>query len=167
MKPKQIDDDPFTITQQEWNEYFKVDDGSYVSNINIQNKSFIIEDPKREQQLIVKFNALPERDFTEIEALQFHKRIFERQGLSKKKLKHSTKYNHDFAEMLDYVIQYLGELVPFTKDGSAKQEDQLIADVTRKDINSGKEISCKAEYTFSQKNGDIYVYHRLFRPIKK
>jgi TPR repeat protein len=160
------EDDPFQTTEKEWNEYFGVDDGSYVSLIDKKNKVFIINDPKREQQLIVKFETLPDRDLTDIAALKYHKRILERQGHTKRRLKHTTKYNHDFAEMLDYVIQYLGESVPFAKDGSDKHDDQLIATVIRKDLKTGKEVINKAEYTFGQKGDDVYVYHRLLRPIK-
>lgn len=160
------EDDPFQTTEKEWNEYFVVDDGSYVSLIDKKNKVFVITDPKRDQQLTVKFETLPDRDFTDIEALKYHKRILERQGHAKRRLKHTTKYNHDFAEMLDYVIQYLGEYVPFAKDGSDKHDDQLIATVIRKDLKTGKEVINKAEYTFGQKGDDVYVYHRLLRPIK-
>ena len=163
---EQPEDDPFQTTEKEWNEYFGVDDGSYVSLIDKKNKVFIINDPKREQQLIVKFETLPDRDLTDIAALKYHKRILERQGHTKRRLKHTTKYNHDFAEMLDYVIQYLGEYVPFAKDGSDKHDDQLIATVIRKDLKTGKEVINKAEYTFGQKGDDVYVYHRLLRPIK-
>lgn len=160
------EDAPFQTTEKEWNEYFGVDDGSYVSLIDKKNKVFIITDPKRDQQLIVKFETLPDRDLTDIAALKYHKRILERQGHTKRRLKHTTKYNHDFAEMLDYVIQYLGESVPFAKDGSDKHDDQLIATVIRKDLKTGKEVINKAEYTFGQKGDDVYVYHRLLRPIK-
>lgn len=163
---EESEDNPFETTEKEWNEYFGVDDGSYVRLIDKKNKVFIINDPKREQQLTVKFETLPDRDLTDIGALKYHKRILERQGHMKKRLKHSTKYNHDFAEMLDYVIQYLGEYVPFVKDGSDKHDDQLIATVIRKDLKTEKELICKAEYTFGQKGEDIYVYHRLLRPIK-
>lgn len=160
------EDDPFQTTEKEWNEYFAVDDGSYVSLIDKKNKVFIINDPKRDQQLIVKFENLPARDLTDIAALKYHKRILERQGYTKRRLKHTTKYNHDFAEMLDYVIQYLGEYVPFAKDGSDKHDDQIIATVIRKDLKTGKEVINKAEYTFGQKGDEVYVYHRLLRPIK-
>ncbi len=160
------EDDPFQTTEKEWNEYFGVDDGSYVSLIDKKNKVFVIADPKREQQLMVKFEALPDRDLTDIAALKYHKRILERQGHAKRRLKRTTRYNHDFAEMLDYVIQYLGESVPFVKDGSDKRDNQLIATVIRKDLKTGKETINKAEYTFGQKGDDIYVYHRLLRPMK-
>ncbi|CAN5200143.1 hypothetical protein BH09DEP1_BH09DEP1_5040 [soil metagenome] len=166
IQEAEAEEDPFQTTEKEWNEYFGVDDGSYVSLIDKKNKIFVIQDPKREQQLTIKFDALPDRDFTDIAALKYHKRIFERQGHTKRKLKHSTKYNHDFAEMLDFVIQYLGEYIPFIKDGSDKKDDQLLATVIRKDLKTGKETVCKAEYAFGQKNDEVYVYHRLLRPVK-
>lgn len=110
----------------------------------------------------------PNRDLAEIDALQFHKRIFQRQNAPKRRLKYTkTMRDHTFAEMLDYVIQYVGELVPFIKDGSPEPVDELIAYVTRVDTKTGKKTECKAEYAFGQKGDDVYVYHRLLRPIKK
>ena len=162
---QELIESPFNVTAEAWNANFMVNDGSFVSKIDTEEKIFIINDVQRHEQLIVRAKELPKRDFTEIEALKFHKRIFERQGLGKMKLEHNTMYNHTFAEMLDYVIQYVGERVPFSSDGSSALEDQLIVNVTRKNTDTGKEISCKAEYTFGQKGEDVYVYHRLLRPI--
>lgn len=163
---EKVNENPFKVTPDEWNAHFSVNDGSFVSKIDTEEQTFIIDDPQHNEQLIVKAKKLPSRNFTEIDALKFHKRIFERQGLGKISLRHRTQYNHTFAEMLDYVIQYIGELVPFAKDGGSDIEDQLVADVVRKDMKTGVEKEVIAEYTFGQKGKDVYVYHRLLRPVK-
>ena len=172
------DQNPFKITTKEWNDYFKVNDGSYISCIDPEHLSFTITDPKRNEELIVQAEKLPDREFVDIEALQFHKRILERQGKYQLRLNHNLlvtlpssiplnakiKHDHDFAEMLDYVIQYIGEWVPFMKNGNQNKDDQLIATVIRKNMATQEEVACRAEYTFGQKDNDLYVYHRLLRP---
>ncbi len=161
--------DPFAITTKEWNNNFKVDDGSSVSKIDPINKIFVIEDPQQDEELIVKAKADLNRNYAEIKGLRYHERILKRQGQGKKamKLAKSTIEHHTFAQMLDYVIQYVGELVPFMKDGSSEAEDELIAEVTRKNLTTGAEQNCRAEYTFGEKDGEPYVYHRLLRPIRQ
>ncbi len=158
---------PFLVNVNKWNKYFKTSDESYVENIDANNCTFVIHDSKRDEELIVKGDTFPNRDFTEIKALTFHPRIFERQGLTGSYVNHSVAYDHSFAEMLDYVIQYTGEYVPFMKSSRDSVEDQLVASVVRKDIKTGHEILTRAEYTFGQKNNDAYVYHRLLRPLSQ
>ena len=164
---KNINKNPFKVTVQEWNAYFDVKDGSRVIKIDAEKNIFVIHDPQRNEQLLVMVNKLPARDFTEIEGLKFDQRIFERQGLGKIKLSHQTTYDHSFAEMLDYVIQFVGEIVPFSKEGGKKKQDQLTVKVIRKNVETGEELLCTAEYTFYQKGEELFVYHRLLRPIKR
>lgn len=157
----------FDITPDDWNACFEVNDDSRVIAIDKIAKTFTIHDSKRNEHLIVHVAKQDKKnDLTHIGSLQYHKRIFDRQGLGKRKLKRNTKYNHSFAEMTDFVIQYVGDLVPFIKDGTDECSDQLVAIIERHDLLTGKKLTCKAEYTFGKSKDDIYVYHRLLRPIK-
>ncbi len=157
------------ITIAEWKKIFKAsDDGSFVSAIDPVLKMITIQDPQRHEELIVYAAENRFRDLSEIEYLKIATWALIRQGIKKpKKIEHaptaSQEYNHSFADMLDYAIQYAGQLVPWVKAGSADPEDQLTVDVIRKNTKTGKELSCRAEYTFGQ-NG---VYHRLLRPLKE
>ncbi|BDC34474.1 hypothetical protein Noda2021_04320 [Candidatus Dependentiae bacterium Noda2021] len=158
----------FEVTPQKWNSLFKTEDGSYVSEIKKQDKTFTIFDPKRNEQLIVQSCAARKKNYSQIESLNFHKRIMQRKGKGGqfKKLSHKTIHDHDFAQMLDYVIQYIGKLVPFAKPSSTCASDELTAPVTRHNLITGQQVECNAEYGFGERDNDVYVYHRLLRPIK-
>lgn len=174
-KPSEIDknltlsnQNAFTITPEEWNDYFSTQDGSYVSEINAQEKTITIMDPKRNEKLLVHVDHLPELNLSSIENLQMAPRIALRQGLGKKArpLDKSVIYDHSFAQMLDYVIQYAGEYVPFFKFGGGQAEDSLVANITRINLKTGEKREGTAEYTFRKKGEGFEVYHRLLRTRK-
>lgn len=163
--PEGKDETPLSLSKEQWNDHFTTDDGSIVKRIDLSSKQIELFDRERNEKLVVHLPTAIERDLACISALTFHSRIFKRQQVKRE----NTKHNHTFAQMLDYVIQYCGQLVPFVKDGISQSQDCLIADVTRIDLSTGKKVECRAEYTFiaDKKSDDACVYHRLLRPKKK
>ncbi len=171
---------PLALTPETWNAYFRPmcienahnerveDDGSTVTLIDIPNKTFIINDPLRHENLIVLASKIPNFSFKEIGKLDFDKRIAQRQA---EDLDPKTRHNHSFARMLDYVIQYAGELVPYLQLGKDAKET-LIAPVIRQNTDTGEKVPCTAEYTFGKNfaatrtNTFPVIYHRLLRPQK-
>lgn len=154
------------LTPEQWNNTFEVFDGSKVTSIDRANSTITILDPgtapnRHKETLVVKLNPTPYRKFTQVRYLQKAPRIAERQGLGSIQLPRNTIIDHSFADMLDYVIQYAGQLVPFAKDGSSQINDQLVAQVTRKNLATKKEFHCTAEYTFYLKHGKPFLYHRV------
>ncbi len=159
--------DIFDITSDEWNNVFPVSDGSYVSAIDRKTHTFTIQDPKRKEELIVEAKSNSPRQLAEIKSLRKSAWVYIRQGLGRMKLDQKTIRDHSFADMLDYVIQCVGTLVPWIKDGSGETQDMLIANVTRNNLTNHTKQQCQAEYTFAQDtNKEPYVYHRLLRPLK-
>lgn len=160
--------DLLAITPELWNDHFFVKDSSYVSEINAQEKTITIIDPKRNEKLIVQVADQPATPLTQIESLQMAPRIALRQGLGKKAkpLSQGVIYDHSFAQMLDYVIQYAGEYVPFFKFGGGQPEDSLVAYITRINLKTGEKREGTAEYTFRKKGDGFEVYHRLLRTRK-
>ncbi len=159
-----VDETPFSVSKEQWNDYFQTADGSLVKRVNHNTKQIEIFDSVHNEKLVVYAPEHIERDLASISALTFHPRILQRQRVKRE----DTKHDHTFAQMLDYVVQYYGQLVPFVKDGISQSQDCLIADVTRIDLSTGKKRECRAEYTFMMEkdSGDACVYHRLLRPKK-
>lgn len=153
---------PFTFSAKEWNSFFKTADESYIREINPTERTIIIADPNRDEELIVYANKEHDRHLMQITPLHLHKRIAQRQD-SRITQSEKVAYDHSFAQMLDYVIQYVGDVVPFTKNGTTVQ-DQLMASVNRHNLKTGETQLCTAEYTFCQSGDDVCVYHRLLRP---
>lgn len=157
--------DIFDITPEKWNKLWEVEDGSEVSRVDRSKKVIVINDPKEKEELIVTVQDKPYRMFADVRQLKEDPRIKQRQLEGTEQERHS----HSFAQMLNYVIQCAGSLVPWVKDGSSEVKDSLITHVTRVDIQSRKETDCTAEYTFyknkkSGKNPTDILYHRLLRP---
>lgn len=160
------------LTPDNWNNYFVPlfgdDDQSRITTINIPNKTFSIIDPKRNEELIVHASKMPTTTFKHLGRLDYDKRISERQNTGDEK----TDYDHSFAHMLDYVIQYAGNLVPYLQLGKDPKETLQIP-VTRVDLITKKSITGVAEYNFGKdldalnKKRFTVVYHRLFRPDKQ
>jgi len=152
----------FDVSLDEWNNFWaKNGDGSVISAINRNKNQIIIDDPTRNEQLIVKVTKNPYHYFDDLTELTYDPRIIKRQQEGSEE----GKRNHNFAKILDYVIQCAGILGQFAKDGSDDPKDLLIATVTRVDKTTGRQIPCKAEYTFYKRHGKQYLYHRLLRPI--
>ena len=162
------------LTPENWNNYFAPffsdeDDGSRVVSIDVKNKKFIINDPSRHENLIAFASKIPHFSFKNIGKLDFDKRIIERQAAD---LDETTRHSHSFARMLDYVIQYVGDIVPFLQLGK-DVKTTLNAQVIRQDTNTGLEIPCTAEYTFGKNfnatrtNNFPVIYHRLLRANKR
>ncbi|MCL5876085.1 MAG: hypothetical protein M1114_06455 [Candidatus Dependentiae bacterium] len=160
------------LTPINWNNYFVPlfgnDDQSRITAISIPNKTFTIIDPKRNEELIVHASKMPTGTFKYLGRLDYDNRIAKRQNTDAAQ----TDYDHSFAHMLDYVIQYVGNLVPYLQLGKDPKETLHIP-VTRVDLITKKEITGVAEYTFGKdfnalnKKSFTVVYHRLLRPDKQ
>lgn len=143
-----------------WNDWFAVEDGSKVEAINYDKHTITIDDPARGEKILFFVARDLNKKYRAIPPFTYHKRIALRQSDAVSK---ATADNHSFAQMLDYVMQELGTLVPFLSAGGAIN-DSLVADVIRINNHMKKELACHAEYTFGKKDGQVYVYHRLLRP---
>lgn len=147
-----------------WNNWFPVTDGSRVIAIDYNEKTITIYDQKRDEKLLFYVKHDPNEKRRSIPQFNYHQRILLRQDLSQSDVNEKMAYNHSFAQMLDYVIQQFGILAPLLK-ASGRIDDQLVADVVRIDAQGNKKL-CHAEYTFGKKGKEVYVYHRLLRPVK-
>lgn len=154
----------FETTVDYWNGFWGQDgDGSFVSVIDKSNMQVIIEDPSRDEKLIVKVDKNPYRRPADLQELIYDPRIKQREDEDLAQ----GKRDHIFARMLDYVIQCAGKFSLFAKDDSDQPKDRIIATVTRVNKTTKREILCKAEYTFyKDKSGKDHLYHRLLRPIQ-
>lgn len=149
----------------EWNNFWAqgLDDRSTVLAVNPKKQTITIDDPKRNEKLIVNIEPMPYLNFDDLTELTYDPRVLRRQEEGREQ----ERYNHNFAKMLDYVVQCAGKLGYFAKDASDEPKNQIIANVTRVSNTNNKETRCKAEYTFYQGKNDKkqYLYHRLLRPI--
>lgn len=151
-------------TAEIWNDWFKVSDGSRVIAIDYDNQIIIIDDPQNHEQLELQVQIDPNAKRRFIPPFVYHQRISLRQDLARSGVTPKIAYDHRFAQMLDYVMQQFGMLVPLLKM-TGTIEEQLVADVVRIDAQGNRKL-CRAEYSFGRNNGKVYVYHRLLRPVK-
>jgi TPR repeat protein len=155
------------VTKETWNDAFagRCSDGSHISAITPNDSSgkstITINDPNRNEQLIVTIDENPYFFFDQVQDSLYDPRIEE--GIAADIA--ARKPDHNFAKMLDYVIQCAGAYVPFCRVTKGQPRDQFIASVTRIDTQTKVETLCQAEYTFYKKDGNWCLYHRLLRPI--
>jgi len=152
-KPKQRN--IFDISKKDWGFWEANGDGSRISKIDRTNREITIDDPARNEQLIVTVDPTPYRHFVDLTELIYHPR-----------LNTQLDTDHTFAKMLDYVIQCAGKMGQFVKIGETQPRDQIIAYVKRINNETHIQSHCKAEYTFYKTaDGKQHLYHRLLRPI--
>lgn len=155
------------VTKETWNDAFagRCSDGSHISAITFSDSSgkstITIDDPNRNEQLIVTIDENPYFFFDQVQDSLYDSRIEE--GATADIAAQIP--DHNFAKMLDYVIQCAGTYVPFCRARRGQPRDQFLASVTRIDTQTKVETLCQAEYTFYKKDGNWYLYHRLLRPI--
>ena len=116
------------VTADAWNTAFehRCIDGSRISAITPSDQSgkstITIDDPMRNAQLIVTIDENPYLFFDQVQDELCDPRIEQRI----KDDINAPQNDHDFAKMLDYVIQCTGTLVPFSRSGRRQPNDLLI-----------------------------------------
>lgn len=155
----------FDTSPDYWNSFWGQNgDGSRVLSIDKSKMQVIIEDASRKEKLIVDVNKKPYRKPAEVEDLKYDERINKRINEDRQE----GERNHDFATMLDYVIQCTGKMGSYTKDINSPSKDKITLNVTRVNTETNARTRCIAEYTFyKDPKGNNYLYHRLLRPINQ
>ncbi len=148
-------------TIEVWNDdWFPTDDGSTVEKIDYDKKIVVANDLKMEEKLLFIVTDDLHKKRRIIPPFRYHERIALRQGDA---VPIKMAYNHTFAQKLDYLMQQFGHYVPILNIRG--ETDEALTGLVIRQKKDGQIIVCRAEYTFGKKGNDVYVYHRLLRPI--